>query len=117
MRIIKFIAKDFGGVWYYGSLGYSNIHTKIYFQTGKGSVKRMDWVYVNQETIGQFTGLYDAHGKGIYEGDILKWKADNLLYAVIFIGVCSMPPLKSAIKGHMADFRSMRLQMKRVSKL
>lgn len=84
MRPIKFRAKDFGGVWYYGSLGYSNIHTKIYFQTGKGSVKVIDWVYVNEETIGQFTGLYDAHGKEIYEGDIVGWKDDNLLYAVTF---------------------------------
>lgn len=85
MRPIKFRAKNINGVWYYGSLVYSKeIDAAIYFQTGKGSVKRMDWVYVNQETIGQFTGLYDAHGKGIYEGDIVKWKADNRLYAVIF---------------------------------
>ena len=39
---------------------------------------------VTSETIGQFTGLYDCHGKEIYEGDILKWEKDGLLYAVKF---------------------------------
>ena len=43
------------------------------------------WVEdIEPDTIGQFTGLYSCDGKGIYEGDILKWKADNRLYAVIF---------------------------------
>ena len=86
MRTIKFRGKTHGnGKWYYGSLAYANeINGAIYFQTGGGLVKTMDWVYVIPETVGQFTGLYDCDGKEIYEGDILKWEKDGLLYAVKF---------------------------------
>ena len=86
MRTIKFRGKTHGnGKWYYGSLVYSNeINAAIYFQIGRGLVKRMDWVYVIPETIGQFTGLYDCNGNKIYEGDIVEWEKDGLMYVVKF---------------------------------
>lgn len=86
MRTIKFRGKTHGnGKWYYGSLVYSNeINAAIYFQIGRGLIKRMDWVYVIPETIGQFSGLYDCNGNKIYEGDIVEWEKDCLMYVVKF---------------------------------
>lgn len=70
-REIKFRAKSLGGIWEYGDLHLRSKHPHIHNMIGAT-------IYIDSNTIGQFTGLHDKNGKEIYEGDIVKTLVSRL---------------------------------------
>ena len=90
MREIKFRGKrlecelpdgeKLHGGFVYGSLLQGNGLCQI-LEPIKGGFKSYK---VDPDTVGQFTGLHDADGRELYEGDIIERERNGLLYAVIF---------------------------------
>ena len=84
MREIKFRGKDKQGRWWKGDLRHTMMilgkpHCRI-VNVDKDDYDRLQeiWSYrIQEDTICQFTSLYDRNKKEIYEGDLLKLQDDD----------------------------------------
>ena len=84
MREIKFRGKNGKGKWITGDLLHNRGETFIAPPGIANPLATLDDFRIDPATVGQFTGLHDAEGKEIYEGDIFQVKAYEPKYEVCF---------------------------------
>ena len=83
MREIRFRGKEHTGDWITGGYVQKNGAPHIMAHIVDRGVDEWRAIPVIPATVGQFTGLLDAKGVEIYEGDIVR-AASGTMYEVIF---------------------------------